>query len=231
MDLLRSLVFLLCAVVAIGAALTLVTRRNPVYSVLSMLPFFLSLAVLFVMLHAPFLAAMQIMVYGGAILVVFLFVVMLINLRDEDLRDDANAWNYAIPAVAVSLLAGLLVQYALAGTAGSNPSQQALRQAFYAAPWGGDAPKSADIPLTGKEPAAVEADQAAASDAADPRTNSEKQAAWMRQAKQSEARRGFGSAHSLALPLFGRYVLAFELAAILILVAVLGAVVLSKRNI
>ena len=67
----------------LGAALSVVLNRRPIYSVLSLLIVMFCLAALFVMLHAPFVAALQILLYAGAVLVLFLFVMMLLNLEPE----------------------------------------------------------------------------------------------------------------------------------------------------
>lgn len=80
-----DLVFAVSAGVGIGSALLVVTRRNPVYSAVWLLVCFLSFAVVFLRLAAPFLAAMHVLVYTGAILVLFLFVIMLLNLKEEEL--------------------------------------------------------------------------------------------------------------------------------------------------
>ena len=61
-----------------------VALRNPIYSALSLLIMFFHVAGLYVTLHAEFLAAVQIIVYAGAILVLYLFVVMLLNLKQDD---------------------------------------------------------------------------------------------------------------------------------------------------
>lgn len=74
--------------VSIVSALMMVTRRSPVYSAVWLLVCFLSLAGAFVALTAPFLAAIHVVVYTGAILVLFLFVIMLLNLRDDELGDE-----------------------------------------------------------------------------------------------------------------------------------------------
>jgi len=103
-----DVVFLLCAAVMVLSACAIVTRKNPVYSVICMLPFMLGMSLLFALLQAPFLAAMQLMVYGGAILVVFLFVIMLINLRPEELKDDFDIFGYFVPVLGVAILAGLV---------------------------------------------------------------------------------------------------------------------------
>ena len=67
---------------AASPAVAMVTRRNPVYSAVWLLVSFLCVAVLFLNLSAPFLAAIHVLVYTGAILVLFLFVIMLLNLKD-----------------------------------------------------------------------------------------------------------------------------------------------------
>ena len=78
-------VFLVCALVAAGAAVLMVTRRHPVYAALWLMQCFLAVAVIFLKLHAPFLAAIHVLVYTGAILVLFLFVIMLLNLKPDEL--------------------------------------------------------------------------------------------------------------------------------------------------
>ena len=75
--------FFLATVITLSAILV-VAFRNPVYSVISLLVMFFHIAALFVSLHAEFLAAVQIIVYAGAILVLYLFVVMLLNLKHDD---------------------------------------------------------------------------------------------------------------------------------------------------
>ncbi|HEY5931310.1 MAG TPA: NADH-quinone oxidoreductase subunit J [Nitrospira sp.] len=65
-------------------AILVVALRNPVYSALSLLVMFFHVAGLFITLHAEFLAAVQIIVYAGAILVLYLFVVMLLNVTEDD---------------------------------------------------------------------------------------------------------------------------------------------------
>jgi NADH-quinone oxidoreductase subunit J len=80
----QEIIFWVNATIAVIASLFVVTRKNPVYSALWMLVAFLTFAVAFLQLSAPFLAAMHLMVYAGAILVLFLFVIMLLNLREEE---------------------------------------------------------------------------------------------------------------------------------------------------
>ena len=71
--------------IIVVAALLTVTRRNPIHAVLSMLVSLCGIAVLMLGLHAPFLAAMQILLYGGAIMILFTFVIMLLTLREEEM--------------------------------------------------------------------------------------------------------------------------------------------------
>ena len=71
------------AAIAVGASLLVIGQRNPIYSVLLLIASFGALSGLYVMLDAPFVAVIQIIVYAGAIMVLFLFVVMLLNAPHE----------------------------------------------------------------------------------------------------------------------------------------------------
>src|SRR5213079_2174311 len=79
-----ALVFILFAGLAIGCALAMVAQRNPLYSAISLIGVFISLAGLYVTLAAPFIAAVQVIVYAGAIMVLVVFVIMLLNVEDEE---------------------------------------------------------------------------------------------------------------------------------------------------
>ena len=76
--------FYLFAAIAVGTTLLVVVQSNPVYSVLLLIGSFAGLAGLYVLLDAPFVAVIQIIVYAGAIMVLFLFVVMLLNAPQEE---------------------------------------------------------------------------------------------------------------------------------------------------
>jgi NADH-quinone oxidoreductase subunit J len=76
--------FYLFAIVTVVASIFVVAQRNPMYSVLLLIASFLGLAGLYVLLDSPFAAVTQIIVYAGAIMVLFLFVVMLLNAPRED---------------------------------------------------------------------------------------------------------------------------------------------------
>src|SRR4051812_30714672 len=74
-------IFFFFAAIAVIFALVVVLHRNPVVGALSLVASFFALAVMYVLLEAPFLAALQVIVYAGAIMVLFLFVIMLLNLQ------------------------------------------------------------------------------------------------------------------------------------------------------
>ena len=97
--------FLIIAAIAVGAALGVIINRNVVHSALSLLVNFCALAVLYFMLNAQFLAVAQIMIYAGAIVVLFLFVVMLLG---ADLGEKISSWltlqNAFLAALGIILL-------------------------------------------------------------------------------------------------------------------------------
>ncbi len=163
--------FLAGALVAIASAMLVVTRRNPVHSVLALIVCLLSVALLFLLLGAQFIAALQVIVYAGAIVVLFLFVVMLLNVREEPKAFHPSLLQKvaALALVFVILVEGLLV--AVAGVA------------------------------------------------------------WLR--KDNWVAQGgvnFGTVQSVGRELFARYLFQFEVASVLLLVAIVGAVVLVKKR-
>jgi NADH-quinone oxidoreductase subunit J len=79
-----TLFFILFGGLAIGCALSMVAQRNPLYSAISLIGVFISLASLYIMLAAPFIAAVQVIVYAGAIMVLVVFVIMLLNVEEEE---------------------------------------------------------------------------------------------------------------------------------------------------
>ena len=104
-----TLLFILFAGMAIGCALTMVAQRNPLYSAISLIGVFISLACLYVMLAAPFIAAVQVIVYAGAIMVLVVFVIMLLNVELEEPR--RNRLAFLVP-VAIGLAAVLIAETA-----------------------------------------------------------------------------------------------------------------------
>jgi NADH-quinone oxidoreductase subunit J len=168
-------VFYYLAAASIASALLAVTRRNAVHSLLWVLSLFLHVAGIFVLLAAEFLAAVQVIVYAGAILIFYLFVVMLLDLPDEEAQSRfGKHWPFA---------------------AGAGLSFAAL--AWLA---------QLDTP----DPAGALAAPNAAGSAA-----------------QSPA---LGSLAEIGMALFGPFALPFEIASLILLAAIVGAVVLAKRR-
>jgi NADH-quinone oxidoreductase subunit J len=99
------LLFILFGGFAIGCAINVVAQRNPLYCAISLIGVFMSLACLYLMLAAPFLAAVQIIVYAGAIMVLVVFVIMLLNVEEEERR--YRRMGFLVPAAVV--LAGLMI--------------------------------------------------------------------------------------------------------------------------
>src|ERR1700733_5317736 len=101
--------FYLFGLIAIASALTFVTRKSPVSAALWLVTTMFSLAALYVMLDAPFIGAMQVLVYAGAIMVVFLFVIMLLNLGHPSAIADARGlgWKLVAGAVGIGIVAQL----------------------------------------------------------------------------------------------------------------------------
>ncbi len=168
--------FYLFGTVAVVASLLVVLQRNPMHSVLLLIVSFAALAGLYILLDSPFAAVIQIIIYAGAIMVLFLFVVMLLNAHKED---DPPAGSLTaggplrIGAVLAVVLAAELI-WALVRAEGTRDGRLA----------GGAG--------------------------ADPGT--------------------LGSVRELGRVLFTDYGFAFEVTSILIIVAMVGAVVLAKRE-
>ena len=154
------------------SALLVVTRRNPIYSALFLVIVFASMAMMFLLLEADFLGFMQLLVYAGAIMVLYLFVIMLINPREGDLPEEAGAGD-RVWALAASMLVFCLLWY----TIHEAPSLQ-------------DAHIFPDQPSLGQ---------------------------------------GHGSTNFFGESLFREHLLVFELASILILIGIVGAVHISLR--
>jgi NADH-quinone oxidoreductase subunit J len=163
------LLFIVFSIVTVAAALGVILSRRPVYSALFLLLNFVGLAVFYIMLQAQFLAAVQVIVYAGAIVVLFLFVVMLIGGGElTDLGRRGAIWPRITAVVlAVLLFAGL--GYGL---------------------------------VTGRLSAA----------------------------QGSQAAFGQGSVEAIGGALYTQYLLPFELTSVLLLVGMIGAVVLARKE-
>jgi NADH-quinone oxidoreductase subunit J len=106
-----SILFIIAAVAAIGCGLNLVLQKHPISSALSLIGVMSSLALLYLLLGAEFIAMAQMIVYGGAVMVLFIFVIMLLNAGTEKRSDKslfAQIAGFPLLAVLVVLLAFLI---------------------------------------------------------------------------------------------------------------------------
>jgi len=166
-------VFWVFGVIAMGGALLCITRRNPIASALWLVVTLFSIAALFVLLDAQFLAVLQVLVYAGAIMVLFLFVIMLLNLGRPGPSDIKGPLG-----LGVAVLLGAALLFLL---------QPLTRTTL---------PSAITLP-----PGSVPALQ------------------------QQQ-----GIVGAVANPLFGAYLVPFEITSVLLLAAIVGAVVLAKRK-
>jgi len=130
-----SVVFYFFAALAVGSALVVVAQRNPLYSALALIVTLGSLSAIFGLLGSPFIAALQVVVYAGAIMVLFLFVIMLLNVKREDGEGHRSP---GLGATATVLGVVLLVQVGLvlwgwrvAAPAGFDASTVKVAQALF----------------------------------------------------------------------------------------------------
>ena len=163
---LASLVFFIVAAVAVLSALGVILHPHPVYCALFLVMTLFQIAVLFVLLDAQMVAFLQILVYAGAIMVLFLFVIMLLNLEREP-EQPPLTWR--------------LVMLAVGGTLGIELAYFFLRRA-----------PLPEVAGTVEE--------------------------------------GYGTVTALARTMFTDHAMAFELTSVLLLVAMVGAIVLAKRE-
>jgi len=164
-------IFLFFAVVAIASAANILIQRHPIYSALSLIVTFIALAGIYIQMHAEFIAVMQIVVYTGAIMVLFIFVIMLLNVgAEERVPDKIHVVKYfGLPLVVLLIVeAGLMVARSF-----SNE---------------GIAVESASINLS-------------------------------------------GNTQLIGRVLYTQYALPFEVTSVLLLVAIVGAIVMAKKEI
>jgi NADH-quinone oxidoreductase subunit J len=114
------IVFFVLAAVAVFGAVSLILQREPIHSALSLIVVMVALAGLYLLLGAEFVAAVQIIVYGGAIMVLFVFVIMLLNAGEEERTNFSKLATFAGIPLALAL-AGLIAA-ALTRSTGSLPA-------------------------------------------------------------------------------------------------------------
>src|SRR5450631_2974113 len=109
----ETIVFYLFAALAVFAAVSVITARNPVYAALFLVLAFFSMAGIWLLLEAEFLAITLVLVYVGAVMVLFLFVVMMLDINVDSLR--ANFWKHFPLAASVGVLIALEMAAVLMG--------------------------------------------------------------------------------------------------------------------
>jgi NADH-quinone oxidoreductase subunit J len=163
-----TILFIVFAIVAVACAFNLILQKQPISSALSLIGVMGSLAVLYLLLGAEFMAMAQVIVYGGAVMVLFIFVIMLLNAGSE--KTSSKSWFAQIAGLPLLLafvaVMGFLIKFAF-------PSDTVVEFGS----WVG------------------------------------------------------GTAERIGQLLFTRYLLPFEVISILILIAILGAVVLARKEV
>ena len=160
-----EIIFFIFGAFALGSAINILVQKQVLYSALSLIVMLASIAGLFVLLGAEMLAAVQILVYTGAIMVLFVFVIMLLNVPSEGDSPDPLRWLKFI-GIPTGLLLLALVSSAIWGRSGGGGVSGAIR----------------------------------------------------------------GSPEAIGRSLFTEYVLPFEATSVLILIAIVGSLVLAKRD-
>ncbi len=166
-----AILFYFFASAALASSIVVVVHRNPVGSIVALILTLFTTSVLYIMLSAQFVAVVQVLIYAGAIMVLFMFTVMFLILRDESLNFDAQNVPLKVSLVlAVLLITGMFVQNVIIGS--SNAGKLA---SLYVA-------------------------------------------------------EDFGSIEQVGTSIFTDYILPFELTSVLILIAIIGVMVISKRS-
>lgn len=115
---LESVLFFSLAVLSVGSAIMMITRRNPINSALYLILNFFTVSGLYLLLKAQFIAIIQVLIYMGAIMVLFLFVIMLLNLQDEKKLKEKYSYK-KITAVLLSIflfcLLGITIYFGFEG--------------------------------------------------------------------------------------------------------------------
>jgi len=125
--LIETVLFYILATVAVISAISVISQRSPVGSVVSLVVCFFALAVLYLLLNAHFIAALQVIVYAGAIMVLFLFVIMMLNLRGPEPPHSFHGLH-KIAAAALVLCLICLVAFGLIQRGGLGAAGEATEE-------------------------------------------------------------------------------------------------------
>jgi len=117
------IIFFVLAAVAVFGAVSLILQREPIHSALSLIVVMVALAGLYLLMGAEFVAAVQIIVYGGAIMVLFVFVIMLLNAGEEERTNFSRLATYA--GIPLALGVAGLIGAAIAGSGSNLPATAA----------------------------------------------------------------------------------------------------------
>ena len=124
----EAVLFYIFALGVLGAGAQVVFRRNPIYGALSLVGCFFFLAGISLLLSAPLIAILQIMIYAGAVMVLFVFVIMLLNLKEEEMGEARLTFWKGAGLVSVLGSTGVIVWRALgAAYPGAPPFDNAVR--------------------------------------------------------------------------------------------------------
>lgn len=115
------LVFLIFAFLAVASALVVVAHKNPVYSTMALVVTLFAVAVLFVLLGAPFIGVLQVLIYTGAIVVLFLFVIMLLNIGREESQSAGQKPQLVFSILGAVVFGGLVILALLSMRTASLP--------------------------------------------------------------------------------------------------------------
>ena len=113
----QLVIFLVLAAIAVAGAVNVILQRHPIHSAISLITVMMALAGLFLLLESEFIAAVQIIVYAGAIMVLFVFVIMLLNAGAEERTNMSRMAHYAGVPLAIFLLIELAYQIGAATSA------------------------------------------------------------------------------------------------------------------
>jgi NADH-quinone oxidoreductase subunit J len=103
-----AILFYVFAAIAVASAVVVIGQRNPMYSAFALIVTLCSLSVIFALLGSPFIAVLQVIVYAGAIMVLFLFVLMLLNVKSEE--DAPGRGGRTLRGVALALVTLLVLE-------------------------------------------------------------------------------------------------------------------------
>ena len=129
----EAALFYIFAIGVVAAGAQVVLRRNPIYGALSLVGCFFFLAGIYLLLAAHLIAILQIMIYAGAVMVLFVFVIMLLNLKDEELGEQRITAMKGVGILAVLLAVGVIAWRAIGAAYHPTliPNDNALRIAGF----------------------------------------------------------------------------------------------------